>query len=58
MPNETEVNEYKLTELADLFVELEGKAAELEQELHLLAKKLIGEKKITEAWMTLLAFNN
>ena len=58
LPNETEVNEYKLTELADLFVELEGQAALLELQLHERAKLLIGEKKIMEAWMTLLAFNN
>lgn len=58
LPNETEVNEYKLTELADLFMEHEGRAGELEQQLHLKAKALIAEKKITEAWMTLLAFNN
>lgn len=58
LPNETEVNEYKLTELADLFVELEGKAAELEKQLHLRAKSLLEEKKMMEAWMTLLAFNN
>ncbi|MFM7728665.1 MAG: flavin reductase family protein, partial [Flavobacteriales bacterium] len=58
LPNETEVNEYKLTELAELFVEFEGRAHELEQQLHLKAKSLIGEKKIREAWMTLLSFNN
>ena len=58
LPNETEVNEYKLTELADLFVELEGQAALLELQLHERAKLLIAEKKIMEAWMTLLAFNN
>jgi flavin reductase (DIM6/NTAB) family NADH-FMN oxidoreductase RutF len=58
LPNETEVNEYKLTELADLFVELEGQAALLELQLHARAKLLIDEKKIAEAWMTLLAFNN
>jgi flavin reductase (DIM6/NTAB) family NADH-FMN oxidoreductase RutF len=58
LPNETEVNEYKLTELADLFVELEGQAALLELQLHERAKLLIDEKKIAEAWMTLLAFNN
>jgi len=58
LPNETEVNEYKLTELADLFVELEGQAALLELQLHERAKLLIAGKKIMEAWMTLLAFNN
>jgi hypothetical protein len=58
LPNETEVNEYKLTELADLFMEYEGRAGELEQQLHLKAKALVAEKKIADAWMTLLAFNN
>jgi flavin reductase (DIM6/NTAB) family NADH-FMN oxidoreductase RutF len=58
LPNETEVNEYKLTELADMFMEYEGKASELEQQLHQRAKALIADKKIAEAWMTLLAFNN
>jgi flavin reductase (DIM6/NTAB) family NADH-FMN oxidoreductase RutF len=58
LPNETEVNEYKLTELADLFMEYEGRAGELEQQLHHKAKALVTEKKIAEAWMTLLAFNN
>jgi flavin reductase (DIM6/NTAB) family NADH-FMN oxidoreductase RutF len=58
LPNETEVNEYKLTELADMFLSYEGKASELEQQLHMLAKALLAEKKIVEAWMTLLAFNN
>ncbi len=58
LPNETEVNEYKLTELSDLFIEYEGRASELEQQLHLKAKELLGTKQLTEAWMTLLAFNN
>jgi flavin reductase (DIM6/NTAB) family NADH-FMN oxidoreductase RutF len=58
IPNETEVNEYKLTELADLFMEFEGRAAELEVQLHSLAKELLQQKKVVEAWMTLLSFNN
>lgn len=58
IPNETEVNEYKLTELADLFMEFEGRAAELEVQLHTLAKELLQQKKVVEAWMTLLSFNN
>jgi flavin reductase (DIM6/NTAB) family NADH-FMN oxidoreductase RutF len=58
LPNETEVNEYKLTELADMFLSYEGKASELEQQLHMRAKALLSEKNIVEAWMTLLAFNN
>jgi flavin reductase (DIM6/NTAB) family NADH-FMN oxidoreductase RutF len=58
IPNETEVNEYKLTELDELFLENEGKASELERQLHLKAQGLLAEKKIMEAWMTLLSFNN
>lgn len=58
VPNETEVNEYKLTELADLFLEFEGKASALEQQLHVRAKSLLSDKQVAEAWMTLLAFNN
>jgi flavin reductase (DIM6/NTAB) family NADH-FMN oxidoreductase RutF len=58
LPNETEVNEYKLTELSDLFIEFEGRASELEQQLHVKAKELLEKKQLNEAWMTLLAFNN
>jgi len=58
LPNETDVNEYKLLELSDLFVTLEDKAVELELELHNRAKKLLTENKIEEAWLSLLSFNN
>lgn len=58
IPNETDVNEYKLLELSDLFVSLEDDAATLEMELHKRAKELLIENKLDEAWMTLLAFNN
>lgn len=58
LPNETDVNEYKLLELSDLFLSLEDNAVELEKALHLRAKELLKENKLEEAWMTLLAFNN
>ncbi len=58
LPNETDVNEYKLLELSDLFVSLEDKASDLELALHKRAKKLILENKIEEAWLSLLSFNN
>jgi flavin reductase (DIM6/NTAB) family NADH-FMN oxidoreductase RutF len=58
LPDETDVNEYKLLELSDLFVTLEEDAAKLEYELHLKASQLLKENKLNEAWMTLLAFNN
>jgi hypothetical protein len=58
LPNETDVNEYKLLELSELFVSLEDKPAELEQALHARAKDLLNQNKLEEAWMTLLSFNN
>jgi len=58
IPDETEVNEYKLTELADLFIEFEGRQADLERKLHETAAYLIDHNMITEAWKTLLSFNN
>lgn len=58
IPNETDVNEYKLLELSDLFLSLEDKPVELEIALHQRAKELLTENKLEEAWKTLLAFNN
>lgn len=58
IPNETDVNEFKLLELSDFFVSLEDNPAELELELHRHAQKLLAEEKLEEAWMTLLSFNN
>lgn len=58
LPNETDVNEHKLIELSDLFVELEDNQPQLEQELHKLAKEQLANNKLEEAWMTLLSFNN
>lgn len=58
IPDETNVNEYKLLELSDLFVSLEDKPVELEEKLHQRAKHLLTENKLNEAWMTLLSFNN
>jgi len=58
LPNETDVNEYKLLELSDIFVSLEDDAVQLEEELHKKAKALLNENNLEEAWMTLLSFNN
>jgi hypothetical protein len=58
LPDETDVNEYKLLELSELFVSLEDDANALENALHKRAKSLLSENKLNEAWMTLLAFNN
>lgn len=58
LPDETAVNEYKLTELSDLFVEFEDNAQELELRLHQLAHGLLEKGQVEEAWKTLLSFNN
>lgn len=58
LPNETEVNEYKLIELSELFIDLEDKQSELEKQLHLEAKKQLEKGNVMNAWKTLLAFNN
>jgi len=58
LPDETEVNDFKLIELSDLFLEFENDATTLERELHLKAKEYLKENKLVEAWKTLLAFNN
>jgi len=58
LPNETDVNEHKLIELSELFMDHEDNQPKLELELHLLAQRLLKENKLEEAWRTLLAFNN
>lgn len=58
LPNETDVNEYKLIELAPLFLELEDDAKALERALHLQAKELLAQNELEAAWLTLLSFNN
>lgn len=58
LPNETDVNEYKLLELSTLFLELEHDAAALEQALHQRAQELLATNQLEEAWLTLLSFNN
>ena len=58
IPDETEVNEFKLLELSDLFLSLENDAIALEKALHERAKTYLNSNQLKEAWMTLLAFNN
>ena len=58
LPNETDVNDHKLIELSELFIEFEEDQPKLEEELHKLAKSQLANNNIVDAWMTLLAFNN
>jgi len=58
LPNETDVNDFRLTELAEVFIEFENDKTQLEIELHQLAQKHLSENRVHDAWMTLLAFNH
>lgn len=58
LPNETDVNDYRLVELSELFIAHEEDKVQLEVKLHEHAKKLLMEGRVEEAWMTLLAFNH
>ena len=58
LPDETDVNEFKLIELSELFMEFEDDKETLETKLHELAQQFLAQNKINEAWKTLLAFNN
>ena len=58
LPDETTVNDHKLTDLSEVFLRYDSDAKSLESELHKLAHALLEEGKVEEAWRTLLAFNN
>jgi flavin reductase (DIM6/NTAB) family NADH-FMN oxidoreductase RutF len=58
LPDETEVNEFKLLELSEIFVTLSDKPNQLEKELYRIAQEFLNQNKLKEAWMTLLAFND
>jgi flavin reductase (DIM6/NTAB) family NADH-FMN oxidoreductase RutF len=58
LPDETDVNEFKLIELSELFMTYENDAPELEKQLHQLAKNYLAQGNLLDAWKTLLAFNN
>lgn len=58
LPDETNVNEYKLLELSEIFITLENEPDKLELALHEHAQELLAENKVLEAWLTLLAYNN
>lgn len=58
IPDETDVNEYKLIELSDMFQEYADDMVKLEVALHQLAHELLLQKRVSEAWKVLLSFNN
>ncbi len=58
LPDETDVNEWKLIELADIFLTLQNEPLKLEEMLHRKAQEFVRSGKAQDAWKTLLAFNN
>lgn len=58
LPLETDVNDYKLFELSEVFMDYQDNAARLETELHTIAQNHIKNNNIDLAWKTLLAFND
>lgn len=57
IPDETAVNEYKLTELSDIFIAHKDQPSTLLNALHQHAHDLLAQDRVDEAWKTLLAFN-
>ena len=58
LPDETDVNEFRLIELSELFLEFEDNAKALEIALHKKAKYFLSKNQLEAAWKTLLSFNN
>lgn len=57
MPNETDVNDFKLMELSDLFMEHEGDGVALEHAVHTYAAECIAKGEVEDALKAVLAFN-
>jgi flavin reductase (DIM6/NTAB) family NADH-FMN oxidoreductase RutF len=58
LPNETDVNEFKLTELSVIFIKYEANAIELENALHKKAAEYLNKGNVNSAWLTILSFNS
>ena len=58
LPDETSVNDFKLTELSDIFVEYEDAPEKLEEALHKRAHEYLEQGQVEQAWLALLSFNN
>ena len=57
LPDETDVNDYKLMELSEIFLDLQDNGSALELELHKHAATLLDNEDVDGAWKTLLSFN-
>ena len=57
LPDETDVNDFKLLELSDLFMEFEDDGVALERAIHEHAQKLIAAGDVASALKAVLTFN-
>ena len=57
MPNETDVNDFKLLELSELFIEHEGDGVALEHAVHKFAADCIASGEVENALKAVMAFN-
>ena len=57
MPNETDVNDFKLMELSELFIEHEGDGVALEHAVHSFAAQCIADGNAADALKAVMAFN-
>lgn len=58
LPDENEVNDHKLTQLSEFFIEYEDRPDELEEALHRKARKVLKETGDAHtAWKILLSYN-
>jgi len=57
LPDETQVNDFKLEHLSDVFMDFQDSPAELLEVLHRKAKEHLRLSEIQEAWLCLLSYN-
>lgn len=57
LPNETDVNDHKLMELSEIFMDHQDDGVTLELELHKFASEQLNSGDVDGAWKTLLSFN-
>jgi len=57
LPDETDVNDFKLLELSDLFMEFENDGLALENAIHKQAQKLIAGGDVASALKAVMTFN-
>lgn len=57
IPNETEVNDFKLEELSEIFVDQQDEPEQLQSSLIQKTKTALSDNDLDKAWKTLLSYN-